>query len=141
MVSFHSIFFIFAVQAFAGVAGHPMLRRVLELIIQRAKDGIDVSNGHFVHFHTGPAAWTDAIRSYLGYDYKERWPGADVVIKEVWSNPIMYRLARSVGICLMDWWFYDGDTSETRVRHLFASQKFDKSEYTSWLTEAGAAHG
>ena len=40
----------------AGEAGHPVFRRTVELIVERAKKGIDMKSDHFVHAHTGPGA-------------------------------------------------------------------------------------
>ena len=48
----------------ASVAGHPILSNVLRLIFQRAREGISESE-HFVHYHTGPAVWTDAIVDFF----------------------------------------------------------------------------
>ena len=33
-----------------------MFRRTVELIVERAKKGIDMKSDHFVHAHTGPGA-------------------------------------------------------------------------------------
>lgn len=52
----------------AGGAGHPALRRVIDLIVERSREGIDYTNEHFVHEHTGPAIWTDAILDVLDMD-------------------------------------------------------------------------
>jgi len=48
-----------------GSAGHPLLRTALKLITARAVGGVDVSNPNFVHFHTGPGLWTDAIEMFM----------------------------------------------------------------------------
>ena len=47
----------------ASVADHPVLRRVVQLIVERAKRGIDQSTEEFVHIHTGPGAcgWGRAL--------------------------------------------------------------------------------
>ncbi|KAL4855480.1 Initiation-specific alpha-1 [Chlorella vulgaris] len=45
---------------------HPVLRAVLELIIQRAKDGVDVTYEHFVHKHTGPGK-ASQIQKFSAY--------------------------------------------------------------------------
>lgn len=51
----------------AGVARHPVLEAALRLIVRRAKDAgtIDVHNIEFVHQHTGPTIWTEAVVEYL----------------------------------------------------------------------------
>jgi hypothetical protein len=38
----------------ATVPAHPVLRRVLEMIVERARLGIHLDHEHFVHEHTGP---------------------------------------------------------------------------------------
>lgn len=51
--------------AFASVSEHPVLEETLKLLIARAERGIDTQRPHYVHYHTGPALWSDAIRIYL----------------------------------------------------------------------------
>ena len=38
----------------SGVAGHPVLHRVLQLIVERAVRGLDRASTEMVHNHTGP---------------------------------------------------------------------------------------
>lgn len=54
--------------AFGAAPHHPVLRTVLELIEAKVEEtgGVDESLSHYVHHYTGPAIWTDAIRSCLG---------------------------------------------------------------------------
>lgn len=54
--------------AFASAPGHPALDRVLKLIRERVErdGGVDESMDHYVHYYTGPAAWSDGIMDCLG---------------------------------------------------------------------------
>ncbi|KAI3432633.1 hypothetical protein D9Q98_004179 [Chlorella vulgaris] len=45
----------------ASVRGHPALKATIELILGLARNGIDMTYPHFVHKHTGPGVWTQAI--------------------------------------------------------------------------------
>lgn len=42
------------IQTLVSVAKHPLFGAVIQAIVQAAKNGIDISNEHFVHAHTGP---------------------------------------------------------------------------------------
>ena len=53
-------------QAFASIGNHPLLKLVVELILERSEGGIDPRDENFVHWHTGPGAWTSAIAKFLG---------------------------------------------------------------------------
>lgn len=56
---------LFCQWVIAAEPGHPALRRAMDLIVERAGDGIDTGYPDFVHYHTGPGLWTDAILDYL----------------------------------------------------------------------------
>lgn len=49
----------------AAIPGHPVLQNAIDLVIERAADGIDIRDPTAVHYYTGPQLWTDAILSYL----------------------------------------------------------------------------
>ena len=51
---------------FLAKPNHPLFGLVLDMIKRKAKTGIDFTDEHFVHSHTGPCIWTDAIISYVG---------------------------------------------------------------------------
>lgn len=78
---------------FAASPGHPVLQRVLDLIVERFQKGIDYSNEHFVHEHSGPAVWTDAIREIMEVDAT---PG------EIANSADYRRKAMEQGIYILD---------------------------------------
>ena len=39
-----------------GAAGHPVLKRVVDLIVERAEEGLKLNYSNYVHFHTGPGS-------------------------------------------------------------------------------------
>ena len=80
---------------FAGVAGHPAFERVIALIVERAQAGIDFSNEHFVHEHTGPSVWTDAIREVLRMENYS--PG------EIYRSEELREAAKERGIIILDY--------------------------------------
>lgn len=54
----------YAQWAFAASAGSPILKSVIDLVLERCKS-IDYDMPSFVHYHTANAVFTDGIRSYL----------------------------------------------------------------------------
>lgn len=50
----------------AAAPGTALSAHALDLVLERWHDGIDTSRKHFVHYHTGPGLWTDAVRRLLG---------------------------------------------------------------------------
>jgi mannosyltransferase OCH1-like enzyme len=102
--------------------GHPVLRQVLQLIIERNRCSVKTSNAHFVHHYTGPGVWTDAIRKVL------RIP-ASVSASGIYQ---FYRArAEKKGVLLLPplsfaGWF---------VHHAFGSTEYFAQSYPSWRRE------
>ncbi len=120
----------------SAVPAHPLLSQVIELVLRRAKDGINTDYEHFVHYHTGPGVWTEAIRMYLGV--AEPDPPLDVYgypnddLRANVANVVYGRdkLWSGRDITLLDNRKFNGDY----VTHLSASSRWaGDSQYDSWI--------
>jgi inositol phosphorylceramide mannosyltransferase catalytic subunit len=104
----------------AAAPGHAAMKAVLKLILQRARAGIDTSYEHFVHKHTGPGVWTDAICEVLGLPNK--------CAAEIYD---WHRLAgQQHGIQILPPFGFQG----WLVRHDFGSANYGNG-YKSWSKE------
>ena len=57
----------------SNVKKHPLFKIAIDLILERASEGIDTSNNSpdrygFVHYHTGPTLFSDAVKLYVNPD-------------------------------------------------------------------------
>jgi hypothetical protein len=116
------------------VQGHPIFKEVVELIIARAKEGIDHTNPHIVHAVTGPAIWTKAVRRVLGYTDNGASAAAMLADVRDTSSPVYHR-AKELGICIAGEAFFTG----LNVRNLYGSQRWaNDPAYVSWTKEKDA---
>lgn len=106
---------------FLSTPGHPCLDAVIDLLIARAARGVDTTREHFVHFHTGPGLWTDALRTTLGF--RER----DMVALAKKKDLLR---AHELKVRILDWKYFNG----FKVRHLFGSRAW-KGSYGRWTEE------
>jgi hypothetical protein len=113
---------------FASVPGNPLLQSVIELIIERGRNGIVIQE-NFVHYHTGPAVFTDAIiGAFLGAD-NIGTTKAEALFNKVWTEPTYQAKAREYRACFMGVDFFNTDV----VQNLFASQwTEDNGTFSSW---------
>jgi hypothetical protein len=103
------------------------------MIIHKAQGGIDTENGNFVHAYTGPRIWTEALASFLGLN---PYAKADEILQKVWRDKEGYKAARAHRICLMTYWFFSGEPSDTvNVRNLYGSQNFHNGDYPRWIEQ------
>jgi inositol phosphorylceramide mannosyltransferase catalytic subunit len=100
--------------------GHPVLAEVLHLIEKRFQSGIDTTYEHFVHKHSGPGIWTDAIRKVLGL--------SDLTAKEIYDNH--REAAAASGIQLLPQSSFHGSL----VSHAFGSNHYHDG-YARWTVE------
>jgi mannosyltransferase OCH1-like enzyme len=105
----------------AASPGHPALGRALEIIEQRARAGSDTAYEHFVHRHTGPGVWTDAIREWLGLE--------GMSPTEIYQNYSNHAAER--GIQILPAWSFEREL----VRHDFGSATYRGDGYASWVDE------
>lgn len=102
----------------SAAPGHGALKRTLDLVRSRWAAGIDMSYPHFVHYHTGPGVWTDALNQYMNR------PNSLAVdtFESLYSS--------SGSILLLD----ENAFRNTLVRHVFASRAWRGiTTYQSWL--------
>ncbi len=104
---------------FATAPGSALTAHALDLVMERWHEGIDTSRKHFVHHHTGPGLWTDAVRRLFGAEGDAR---------------TVYR--ECVGTCA-NVQLLDADALNGRlVRHHYGSQHWrDEAKYGSWLDD------
>lgn len=103
---------------FLSIPRHPCLWHVLELIADRAKHGIDTGTDGFVHFHTGPGVWTDAILQATGC------PETNMIrLSRSGNLPCL----RSMNIRILGWKYF----REWKVKHLYGSIAWEDG-YESW---------
>lgn len=106
---------------FLTTPGHACLDAVIDLVVERAAAGIDTASEHFVHYHTGPGAWTDAIAATLD------WGDGDMPAK---SRRRDLPRARELGVRVLDHRAFNGD----KVRHLFGSVAWG-GDYDRWTEQ------
>jgi mannosyltransferase OCH1-like enzyme len=112
---------------FAAVPGHPILKAVIDLVVEECEKGIDTSSEHFVHHYTGPGVWTRAIHSVLGYPEAQK---ARHTYNLYRTQPQHRKRCEQLGIRLEDRPFFFSEM----VRNLFGSTQFG-DEYVSWTDE------
>jgi GR25 family glycosyltransferase involved in LPS biosynthesis len=108
-----------------------VLKRVIELVVERLQSGLRRDHKWWVWYHTGPHVWTWALMSILEYprnngrdgaddscalgqaeedDYDTRPSGgygvacATEILQHTWLDPVVRQRARNVGICLLESW-------------------------------------
>jgi hypothetical protein len=120
---------------FASTPGHPFLARVLELINERARvpDFPRTDLPDFVHFHTGPGVFTDAIIDVLFDEINDgRSTAAVEAVTRLSTDETTSARAHQLGACFLDANAYNGDL----VSHQFSSQwvgtDAEARKYASW---------
>lgn len=109
----------------ASEAGHPVLAKVLELIVARWQRGPDLSHPYLTHYLTGPGVWTDAIAAYLNFSGKS-------------AREIYTRFAQqNTRLLMLDVHAFTRDL----VVHHFGSNHWSKSsQYVAWVKEQHKFH-
>jgi len=102
---------------------HPILKKVIELIVEKARSGFDTTYEHFVHDYTGPGIWTRAVNASLGFPENEK-------ALNVYKNRHTFT---GNGVRLEDDKFFSGKN----VNNLYGSTQFGDG-YISWTTERDA---
>ncbi len=105
---------------FAATPDHPALSAVIDLIVERAAEGIDISYPHFVHRHTGPGVFRDGVKRWLGLPDE---PVHGLIIRSAEG-----RLPE--GTRILDARAFDGGF----VKHFFASMHWPE-DYVNWRKE------
>jgi len=113
---------------FAAVPGHPVLKAVIDLVVRECEKGIDLSDEHFVHRHTGPGIWTRAIHQTLGYPPEQKARHTYTLYQ---TQPEHRRRFDAMGIRLEDRPFFYSQM----VRNLYGSTQFTDDGYVSWTDQ------
>lgn len=110
---------------FAAEPRHPAIKSVIDLMVDRLSNNPDWNRLHFVHYHTGPAVWTDGILKYLGVDNSD-----EKIIDNslVWNT--LEKSIESGTFCYggEDWRIFHMDACQ----HLYGSQNWHDG-YEQWI--------
>jgi hypothetical protein len=106
---------------------HPILAKVIELIVDEAEKGMDTSTEHFVHKHTGPGIWTRAVQLTLGFKEDAR---AIDTYKEYIKQTDKNNTFQQLGVRIENEKYFSGE----KVRNLYGSTQFGDG-YVSWMEE------
>lgn len=110
---------------FAASAGNPVLKAVLDLVKERLLNPV-YEGSHFVHGHTGPGVWTEAIMNFL--NIKSINISDDYLLINSSDNAKIYKFHCYGG----KYWrvFHNID-----VRHIYGSQRWNDGSYTQWIKD------
>lgn len=110
---------------FAAVAGHPLIKSVLDEIKQAFAEPI-YGQPHFVHKMTGPAIWTIGILKGLNINVKNLID--DFVLLNSSDNAKLYKFHCYGGERWRIFHFED-------VQHIYGSQKWNDGRYVQWIED------
>lgn len=110
---------------FAATAGHPILKQVLDLIKERLKNP-NYDMNHFVHYHTGPAVWTEGINIALNSNLSNLIE--EHTLLNSLDNAKMYRFYCYGG---EQWRIFHFES----VKHIYGSQKWNDGNYVRWIED------
>jgi len=119
--------------AFAATARSPFMKAIIEAIVGKfeSHDGVDTSNPNFVHYHTGPAIFSQSLKEsfakILGFqNVSLSWDSRK------WFNALQNRTYTApYRICVRDYAFFNFE----HVRNNYASSA-EYQNWTSWTKEA-----
>lgn len=110
---------------------HPILAKVIDLIVEEAEKGIDTSTEHFVHKHTGPGIWTRAVQLTLGFPEHQRARKTfDQYRKTLIEPKSKSNIFQELGLRIEGPKYF----SEEKVKNLYGSTQFGDG-YISWMEE------
>jgi hypothetical protein len=111
--------FFSLLQTIAGVRGHPVFKEAIQLVVDRAVNGIDIKKEDFVHYHTGPELWTQAIARTLQLpNFKNHGYNATEIIEYLKNEKTAMHRARKMGLCLMTGNFFNGFNADNKAASL-----------------------
>jgi|688.fasta_scaffold69237_5 hypothetical protein len=108
--------------------GHPILKKVIDLIVKEAKNGIDTSTEHFVHKHTGPGIWSRAVQLTLGFP--EYQSASDTYKLYLTNKDKSDSVFQKLGVRIENDQYFAGE----KVKNLYGSTQFGDG-YVSWMDE------
>jgi len=122
---------------FAASAGHPILKTVIDLMVERLKNA-DYTMPHFVHYLTGPGMWTSAICNHLEIPNNDPYGRAQIQDNTQGLVLDMSDFNLSYSAVINKFYCYAG--SEWRifhyeaVKHLYGSQNWNTG-YVKWIED------
>lgn len=105
---------------FAAKPGSPLIKQVINLMIERLKV-LDVTRPSFIHHATGPGVWTDGILSYV-----ERTNVSDLYNKYSEYQQLIRLQGINVAIDASNIFL------NSAVRHIFGSLHWTDGNYSQW---------
>lgn len=110
---------------FAAEAGHPILKKVLDLIKERISNP-KYHEQHFVHSHTGPAVWTDGISISLELNLKNIIEDFNLINDS--EKAKLYKFHCYGG---EKWRIFHFES----VKHIYGSQRWNDGNYVQWIED------
>ena len=122
---------------FAATAGHPILKSVIDLMIDRMEKA-DYTKKHFVHYLTGPGMWTSGIMASLNLEDKDPEGVAHYDPEGTGLIENMLEFNESEVAKSNGFYCYAGDRwrifHHTAVKHLYGSQNWNEG-YVKWIED------
>lgn len=106
---------------FVGKSGGGVLESIINTVISRCNN-VDTSIPDFVHYHTGPAAFTAGILQYFNIDT----PFDVIKDSETLNSPEFYCFGGG------RWRIFHWE----KVKNIYGSQNWNDGRYTQWIKEA-----
>lgn len=121
---------------FAASAGNPIVKSVIDLMIERLKTA-DYSKPHFVHYLTGPGVWTSGVKQYLNIADTDpassaRYDSEEGGLISSMTDFNETDFAKDNGFyCYSgkDWRIFHWEA----VKHLYGSQTWNDGSYVQWI--------
>lgn len=129
----------YAQWVFAASPENPVLKNVIDVIVERCKT-IDYSKKHFVHYYTGPDAFTTGIRDYFNLpdlshecrDMQQEFNCYCGLLQNEAKDYVYNNDISDSGFFCYGGRFWD-IFRETSVKHLFGSMSWANGEYQQWV--------
>lgn len=127
---------------FAAEKESPVIKSVIDLIVQRCKN-VDYEMKEFVHYHTGPAAFTDGIRAYFNLrslNHRCKYIHSNnhnCFHKFLTREATLYK--QNIKMVNEKFFCYSGEDQDMfkhgNVRHHFGSHYWKDTDYQSWVED------
>ena len=100
---------------------HPILKSILDQMVERSKDGINKHYKHFVHYHSGPGVVTKGISKFFEIGDSFHGKLRSFKVPKDYSTIVSF--------------YPDNYFSSKYVNHLEASLNWKNKNYNSWKSE------